>query len=469
MDSALNRLRAKVDGVRAMLRAVLRAEGYDTSTEEGRAMERYRRAALSSLTSALSQALMLLTGFVSIRLTLGYLGRKQYGLWMAASALLTWAQLADFGLAKGVQSHLAEAYARDDREAASRYVATGFGALVAIACALALVVAPGLYVIPWTRVLNVDDPALAAQTRVVVGAVVAVFLCNFPLSLVGTIYNAHQRAYVGNLFQACGHVLSLIAVVTITQLRLPMPWLIAGTGGVQVTVAALSLAWLFRLMPWLRPTRERVSKSTLTALASVSLPMLLFQLGSLFINEAQFVIIAQRVRLEAVADFTLLMQVYAIPLGLVSTIDGPLTAAFREAHVRGDRGWVETTFRRMLRLKAQIAALSIVGYFVVGNLFVRLLSDRSVEFSAAIWAATAVHLVVALWNISFTDLVIATNRLWPLVYGILANALGTIALSWLLAGRLGLLGVIAAMPVFSVLVTGWLYPFTVRDLFAKRE
>jgi Na+-driven multidrug efflux pump len=84
---------------------------------------------------------------------------------MAVGSIVTWANLADLGLARGMQNHLSEANGRDDRELASRYVATGFWTLIAVALFLALVAVPLVLFIPWNTLLNVTDPTLEGETR----------------------------------------------------------------------------------------------------------------------------------------------------------------------------------------------------------------------------------------------------------------------------------------------------------------
>src|SRR3954466_3751287 len=67
------------------------------SADRGR--ERYRRASITASTSFLSKALTILISFVSVPLTVHYLGAERYGIWLTMSSLLTWMAMTDFGLA----------------------------------------------------------------------------------------------------------------------------------------------------------------------------------------------------------------------------------------------------------------------------------------------------------------------------------------------------------------------------------
>ena len=59
-----------------------------SSADPGR--ERYRRAGMTASTSYIAKGLTLLMGFVSVPLTVDYLGAERYGVWLTISSLLLW-------------------------------------------------------------------------------------------------------------------------------------------------------------------------------------------------------------------------------------------------------------------------------------------------------------------------------------------------------------------------------------------
>ena len=52
--------------------------------------ERYRRAGLTASASFISKALTIVISFVSVPLTVHYLGPERYGVWLTIGSLLTW-------------------------------------------------------------------------------------------------------------------------------------------------------------------------------------------------------------------------------------------------------------------------------------------------------------------------------------------------------------------------------------------
>jgi len=247
-----------------------------------------------------------------------------------------------------------------------------------------------------------------------------------------------------------------------------LPMLILATGGSAVLINLVNFGYVLKEMPWLRPRLRFASLSTLRRLAGTSGALFVFQIGALLINETQNVIIARRLGLSQVAEWSVFSRVYLLPAIFIQMIDSPLIPAFREAHVRGEHDWLRTAFWRVTKLKMVIALVAAGLYLVCGNLAATLLSGQSMVFSRDIWLAAGFLLIVAIWNVSFNDLMIAVDRLRLLVVTVLVNGLVTPVLSYFLAPRWGLLGVVLATPVFSLLVSAWLLPLACKDLIQRR-
>jgi O-antigen/teichoic acid export membrane protein len=448
----------------ARTRQYLRLQPFDTSTEDGRSDERFRRATLTTTSGFASRGLTALVSTVSIPLTIGYLGQERYGMWAAINALLAWAVLADFGLGWGLLNHLSEAYGKNDRDAAARFVSTAFFALTAIALVFAVVLLPLVLILPWERILNLHDPALIAEAPQTVAAVIIVFLFRFPLGIVGQIYSAHQRGYIANVFSVLGAILSITTLVIVIKLEGGLPWLIFATGGVGLVMVFFNLFYIGADMPWLLPRWSRRTKGALRALVQLSVPLFLFQIGALLINEAQILIIAHVRDVGEVTRYSVFLKVFTIPVYIVAMIDGPLVPAFRESYARGDKAWLRSTFWNVQKLKLWIALASTAMFLLFGNLFTRLLSRNTVEFDRSVWLAAGLLLAVGCWNGGFTHLFTAVDRIWVLVATVVANGLITAPLTYFLAGAHGMLGVVLATAAFSVVITAWLMPLLMRYL-----
>lgn len=127
-----------------------------SSADPGR--ERYRRASMTASTSYLAKGLTVLMSFVSVPLTVHYLGAERYGVWLTISSLLLWMALTDFGLAGNALVYvLSETVGKDDQVSAGHYTASAFWALVTIALIIGGVFIAVFHFIPWRAVFRVSD------------------------------------------------------------------------------------------------------------------------------------------------------------------------------------------------------------------------------------------------------------------------------------------------------------------------
>jgi O-antigen/teichoic acid export membrane protein len=169
-----------------VLKTYLSLEGLKTlftrsSADPGR--ERYRRAGMTASTSYMAKGLTLLMGFVSVPLTVHYLGAERYGVWLTISSLLLWVALTDFGLSGyALVNVLSEAVGNDDRESARHYAASAFWALVTIALIIGVVFAAAFDFIPWRAVFRVSDATSTQELGSTCALVLTLFVINLPLS-----------------------------------------------------------------------------------------------------------------------------------------------------------------------------------------------------------------------------------------------------------------------------------------------
>ncbi|WP_242343209.1 lipopolysaccharide biosynthesis protein [Anaeromyxobacter terrae] len=434
---------------------------FDSDSAHGRSQERYRRIALTTISSLAVRGVGTLTGLITVPLVLGYLGKERFGLWSTITTVIAWATLFDLGIANGLVNCISRAHGRDEREEAARYVSTAFAALLAIAALLGLALMAGAGHVPWSALLAVRG---AVDDRTVTWSVVAAlgaFILGLPLSIVPQIYAGYQRAYAANVFTMVGMLAGFAAVVIAVHSSSSMPIIIAALGAGGLVSSALGLLYALRVgMPWLRFRASAVSKEALRALADRSIPIFLFQIGALAVNETQSIVLAHRCDLAAVADYSIFMRLYVLALGLIQMSTASFVPSFREARERGDEAWMRAAFRRFVQLRLVLAVCGGTALAVVGNDLLRLWLRRSdIRFQPELWICLVVVMVAVTWATAHSDLLSILDRLWVLVALVALNGAVTVALTYLLAPSLRVLGVVLAYGAVTVLVYSWLLPW----------
>jgi O-antigen/teichoic acid export membrane protein len=120
-----------------------------TQSHANRGLERYRRAGITASSSFIAKALNILISFLSVPLTVHYLGAERYGVWLTISSLITWMSMTDFGLAgNALVNVLAETHGREDRKGAQQYSASAFWALSGISAVAGVICLATFRLIP---------------------------------------------------------------------------------------------------------------------------------------------------------------------------------------------------------------------------------------------------------------------------------------------------------------------------------
>lgn len=446
-----------------MALSLIRLRPFDTATGPGRSNERYRRIALTTLSSFAVRGLGAVLGLVTVPIVLSYLGKELFGLWSAITVVIAWASLLDFGIANGLVNLVSRAHGRDDEAAARRYISTALALLLAIAAALAIITTFALPLVPWSRVLAVRGALAPNLVQLSVLGALATFVVGLPLSIVPQVFAGYQRSYVFNVFTMLGTLLGFVAVLAAIRVDASMPWMVVTFGIGPLIASATGLVYALLRIPAVRPRMASVSRRAARALSGRSTPLFLFQIGALAVNETQILILAQRCSLSVVADYSVVMRLYIAAMGMVQMSTSSFLPSFREAWERGDRAWMRAAFGRFLRTRMALATAFGSILVVAGDPLLRLWLGRSdVTPGHGVWATAALMMVVVTWVSAHSDLLTIMDRLWILVGLVFVNGAVTVGLTYLLSPRFTVLGALISTAAITTVAYSWAIPLIAR-------
>ena len=418
-----------------------------------RGIERYRRAGMSASTSFLSKALTIIIGFVSVPLTVHYLGAERYGVWLTLSSLLTWMALTDFGLAgNALVNVIAEADGKDDRPLAREYTASAFWTLAGLSATLILVLASTFYLIPWRAVFRVSAAMSPHELQLACALTLVVFACSMPLNMSYSIYSAYQDGFVSNLWSMAANVLALIGLITVTQLRGGLPALIIGTFGIRALVGVVNVIYLFvSRYPWLRPVLSAVRWTRTKRLLSLGGKYMVTQLASLGIYQSQPLIITQLLGPSKVTIFVVTYKIITVPMDLAYIATAPFISAFAEARARDDWKWIRSAFKNATLLCTVLGIPASLALALAGKPLVRLLAGPQVVpgWGLILWltAYTLLGMVLMMAGQALCGL----ERVGSLAVSLCAAAVVTIGLGISFAHTWGLAGLAAGMAIAKLI------------------
>jgi O-antigen/teichoic acid export membrane protein len=409
----------------------------------GDAQRRYVRIVRGIFTGLAGRVVAVTVSFISVPLTVRYLGAERYGAWVTISAVMAWIALADLGLSNSLTNAVSEGYANDRRDLARDSVAAAFWSLVGISVVLAATFFSFWTRVPWDRVFNVETAQARSEVGPAVAIAFAIFVLNFPLSIISRIYGAYQEVAFANGWAAAGNVLGLAALIAVTRLKGGLVALVIAVSGMVLLINAISAVWVFGWSkPWLFPSLRRVTWPAVRKLSALGSKFFVIQVAALVLFQTDNLIIAHYLGAAAVTPYSVTWRLFTYTM-LFQTLASPsFWPAYAEALSRGDRTWV----RRSFRLNFRITVVSTAALALPLVLFGRWLIDKWAGNAAV--PSHALLIWMGIWGVIYAAmstqscLLASAGRLKAqMIYSILAAAVNLL-LSITLVQSIGLTGVI---------------------------
>ena len=467
----MNQARAALARSRRVV-GYLRLRPFDTSTTNGRAAERYRRAAWSTVAGVGARFIGLAVSLITIPLAIGYLGAERYGLWVTISAITAMLTFADFGLGNGLMNAIANAYGRDDVVAAQRAVSSAFLILTAVAVVAVVGFALLYGVVPWASLTNVSTATAAAEAGPTVLVFFLCFAVSLPLGLAQRIQYGRQEGFEVSLWTALGSLLSLAGLVVAIQLHAGLPWLVLALAGGPVVATALNWLVLFsRRHPELRPHLRLATGRAALGLIKVGMLFFVLQLAVAVAYQSDVVVAARIVGPSAAAEFSVALRLFFLVPTLLSLVFVPLWPAYGEAIARGDLGWVRRTLARSTVLGVILATASSVFLVFAGREVLRIWLGPVFDPPFMLLLGMAIWAVV---STGFTSISMLLNGATVVRFQVIVASLmaGTsIVASIVLGSRYGLSGIIwgtlLAYLICEAVPLMWYLPRLLRQLHVR--
>jgi O-antigen/teichoic acid export membrane protein len=359
-----------------------------------RSVQRYRRAALTGITSLLAKVIVLVTTIVSVPLTFRYLGAERYGLWMTVTSFVLFLGFADFGVGNGLAAGIAEANGKDDPNLAQRQVSCGFYLLVLLAVAICILLAIFFPFIPWGTLYGTRTPLATHEAGPATAILIVCTALSMPLGTVLRVQIGYQQGYRSDLWNAGGNALALAGILLATRFGGGLAFLVAAVAGAPVLVTAINWAVEFlRLRPWLRPRLSLFDTANALRLASVGGLFFLQQCFGLVYYVSDNLVIARTMGAAEVARYAVLQRIFSI--GLVTQyFMVPLWPAIGEALARRDFNWARKVIRRSIALSLGMGTFCALCLLAVSRLLMKRWSGVDVGSIDSLRVGFAVWVVL---------------------------------------------------------------------------
>lgn len=373
---------------------LLRLQPFDTSTSDGRSDERHRRIALTAAASVANRCIVFATALISVPLTINYLGRERYGLWMIITSVSAMLSFADLGLGNGLLNAIAAASAHDDRKRISAAVSAAVQGLSAVALTILLILVAAYRWIPWPAIFNVHSLQARAEAGPALAIFIVCFALNLPLSIVQRVQLGLQQGFANNLCAIVGNLGGLLGVLVSIYFRAGLPTLVLAASGAPLVATVVNAAFLFGGTRWLRPEWSVFNASESWKLLRVGGAFSLMSLLGILGSSSNNILIAQLLGAAKVAEYSVAERLFLLSSQITAAILVPLWPAYGEAFSIGDFNWIHRTLRRTVVLAVGESVLTAVLLIIlrgpIYSVWIGANSVPTLELLIAVGTATVI-------------------------------------------------------------------------------
>lgn len=464
-EPAAPRRPKRQDRAIALLSAI-RLRPHDTNTAEGRSQERLRRVALTAGASALSKMMSVATLLVSIPLTLNYLGKELFGVWMTLSSFIALLSFTDLGIGYGLMSRVAAEYGRGNIVAIRTAVSSAYLSVAAIAAALSTIFAFLLWPkVEWTAIFNVADPKLKAEIAGAVLVFAACYAIGLPVNLIQRAQMGLQSGFTPSLWQCLSSVLTLAAVLTVSLLHLPLPYVVAAF---MVPPLATALANTLVFFGFLRrdisPRLASFSTESAIDVLRYGGLFLALQIAGAILYYSDNFIIAQKLGAATVPTYAVPERLFSLVAAIVAMALGPLWPAYGEALAKGDIEWARRAMRTSLRTSVAGSALLVLLLLAVSPWLIPIWTSGQVTPPLLLLILLGTWRVVEAAGGSFSMYLNGSRVIAFQILTAVATCAVALPLKFLFVGSIGPAG-----PILATLLSYVLFTLIPTAIFVNRR
>lgn len=332
-----------------MLASRLRLKPYDTQCAHGREKERYRLAIWSALANYLSTGIGMLVLLASVPLTLPYLGKERFGIWMTVASFAGLLSFLDLGVGNSLINRVSKAYAAGDHVRLRFTITHGLLVLAVIGLGVFALLISTVFFFDPSSLMRIEEHGLAVEAQDTLVMFSALFSISMPLMGIQRIFQGLQRGYWPYAFRFVGGLLSLALLFVAANFGLGPPQLLLVCYGLPLFFLVFLVGILVKdgLLSIQSLKVYKLKGETISLLRTGGLFFIL-QIGVMVGWGADSLLISSYVGVAAVTQFALVQRVFQFVTIPLAILNSPLWPSYAEARQNKDSAYIVKTLRRSL-------------------------------------------------------------------------------------------------------------------------
>lgn len=345
----------------------------NSNEENGGGDFRVKRMFMTTFSGLFNRVVTALVGFLTIPMTLNYLGTERYSLMTILISILTIVAYSDLGLGFGLQNRIPSL--KTDELMLKKAVSSTFFFLCSMTFLISVIGIVLFYIIDWRLVFNVSA---TINTSEIYSAVASFFICiivAIPFSFVSRVQNGFQEGYMNELWTSIGSVFSLIALYLVTANKLGIPWVILSLYGMPSIFMFFNFCVHFFIKRrFLFPSVHYIDKALLYDLVKDGLVFFFIALMYMLATSYDSILISHYLGAGAVVLYSIGNRLCSLAYTPVNIYTSSILPAFNDALQTNDKNWAKKiltkSFKYILLISTGIAIILFFAFNPVIHIWI---------------------------------------------------------------------------------------------------
>lgn len=402
---------------------------------------------LNLLLSLLTKPVSLIISFITIPISLNYLGQEIYGLWITIFGVVNWINFFDFGLGHGLRNRLSEALALEDIEKVKLIIQIGYSSVTIIATVLFLISLPIINFVDWVSLMNTNLISNNTFVNLFIFTTLYVFI-SFVVNLIKPIYYAYELPQYVGFVSIVQQLFFLFGILFLTQNTNTSILAFCHTYGVSMVASALilSILFFFKNKP-IFPKKISLRGMQQTGILNLGLNFFVIQISILVLQSSDNIIITRFLGPKEVVPYSIVLKLFTVASMLYGgVLLNSLRSSISRANKVNDISHLKAIKQRVFAGFIVAIIIDILIYIGFDFLIRIWLDDNSIIVPIELKNLMFLYSVILIWNGSFIVYLNALSKLKGQLIISVFQAIINIPLSILLIENtnLGSKGVILA-------------------------
>ena len=399
--------------------------------------ERNKKVLLNVFSSIFVKALSIVTSLLLIPISLEYVDKEVYGLWLTIVSVLSFMALFDFGLTNGLRNSVIEANARQDFKLVKTQVTTIYAIFIITLLPVCLLFLAFSDYLNWQSLFNTqaDSDLLAtAMKYIFIG-----YALQFILQPINALLLATYKDYLYSLILLLGNIVSLILIITLGQyFSSPFLFLSIVFSFTPVVILLIFSLFLYRgLFSAFSPNIKWINFKKARNLFRLSFRFFIIQFAGLLMYSTNYIIISQFIGNAAVTTYNIVYRLFSMILTFQSLIIAPLWAGYGDAYIKKDFEWIRNVIKKVNLLSWVLCGILVLMVITSGYIF-RFWIGENFTAPFLLTLLMAINIGITLFASNYTVFVNGTGKVRLQMYKSIISGLLHFPFAYILVKQMNL-------------------------------